>query len=62
MNSEISEAFKMLGFDLSYLPKLQNVRTSFFKLARKNHPDKNEEDDLEDDKEYETQDQGNEEI
>ena len=42
MNSEIIEALKMLGFhNFDQLPKLQEIRKEFFSCARRNHPDKN---------------------
>ena len=42
MDSEIFEAFQMLGFDeIDQFPTLQEVRKGFFDCARRYHPDKN---------------------
>ena len=42
MNSEVSQALKVLGYDNDdKLPTLKEVRKEFFRCARTNHPDKN---------------------
>ena len=42
MNSEVSEAFRLLGFsEEKGTPNISEVRKAFFESARRNHPDKN---------------------